>query len=268
MTLFMTFSGASISLALIFMAAFASIIAPYDPLGLDFEVLQPPTQDNLFGTDTLGRDILSRVIYGGRISLSVAIISTLLSLAVAIPLGSIFTYIGGKVDRLMILIMDALWIYPMYLLALVIVVLFGASFTNLAITVGIVMIPSLYRMVRSLTLTIKEQTFIEAEKSLGAGMGYIVYRHIIPYVITTLVVLTSLNLAQAIIIASSLGFLGLGIPPPTPEWGTDLYVGNRVWLSGDWWCTFFPALMIFLSVAGFNLLGEGLDSFLRERKRS
>jgi peptide/nickel transport system permease protein len=265
MTLSMIFSGAFISCMLIFVSIFAPVISPHDPFELEFEPLQPPNQDNLFGTDILGRDILSRVIYGGRTSLSVAIISVLFSLAVATTLGSTFTYIGGKLDKLMILIMDSLWVYPMYLVALVIVVLFGASFINLAIAVGIALIPSLYRVVRSLTLSLKEQTFIEAENSLGAGMGYIIYRHIIPYMIPTFVVLTSLDMAQAIIIASSLGFLGLGIPPPTPEWGTDLYSGIRVWLGGYWWCTFFPAFMIFLSVLGFNLLGEGLDAYLRKK---
>jgi len=267
MTRLMILGGVFITFGLVFVSIFAPVISPYDPLNLGFEPLQPPNQNNFFGTDIMGRDLLSRVFYGGRISLSVAIISTLFSLVVAVLIGSTFTYIGGKADRLMILVMDSLWVYPLYLLALVIVVLFGGSFINLALTVGIALIPSLYRVVRSLTLSIKEQTFIEAEKSLGAGTGYIVYRHIIPYLVPTFVVLTSLNMAQAIIIASSLGFLGLGIPPPTPEWGMDLYLGNRVWLRGEWWCTFFPALMIFLSVVGLNLLGEGLDSLLKEKEK-
>jgi peptide/nickel transport system permease protein len=267
MTLFMIFGGLFIILVVLLSSLFSPFLAPYSPVSLDFKPLEPPNLENLFGTDLLGRDVFSRVIYGGRVSILIATLSICMSLCISVPLAGLFTYIGGRLDTLMMLLMDSLWVFPIYLLALVMTLLFGTSVVTMSMTIGIAFIPSVYRMVRSLSLTIKEQTFIEAERSLGASTGYIVYKHILPYTLPTLIVITSLNLAQAIIIVSSLNFLGFGIPPPTPDWGTDLCIGNRVWLGGSWWCTFFPGLMIFLTVAGFNLFGEGLDALLEKRKK-
>jgi len=217
------------------------------------------------GTDTLGRDVLSRVLWGGRASLAVAIIATLLSMGVGSPLGALSGYFGGKLDTVLTSVMDTLYCFPCYILALLIAVILGPEATNISIAVGISYIPEYFRVVRSIALNIKEKTFIEAEKVLGASHFRIVFIHIMPYTLSSISVMVSMGVADSILAVAGLGFLGLGVRPPTPEWGTDMRWGRDVFLTGSWWISLFPGIFVFLSVLGFNLLSEGINSLLKER---
>lgn len=176
-------------------------------------------------------------------------------------------YFGGGLDRVVMIGMDAVYIFPSFVLAVLIAAVMGAGIGTSSLAVAIVMIPTFYRVIRSITLSIKESGFIEGERAIGASGRYIIVNHIAPFYLSSLFVLISLGAAQAILITSGLGFLGLGIPPPNPEWGTDLAAGRMFLMEGMWWLTLFPAIMIFLAVLGFNLLSEGLDAVLNPQIR-
>jgi len=221
-------------------------------------ILSPPSKEHLMGTDSLGRDIFSRILYGGRTSISIALLSVFLSFIVGTPLGSISGFIGGKLDRILSIIMDSLYAFPVIILALLIATMLGPGISNTSIAIAAASVPSYYRVIRSITLSLKERTFIEAEKSMGASDRYIILHHILPHSMSEIIVLMTFGMADAILSVAGLGFIGLGIPPPTPEWGTDLSGGREVLLVGAWWVTTFPGLIIFATILGFNLLGEGL----------
>jgi peptide/nickel transport system permease protein len=259
--------GSGLVLSLTLIVVFAQFISPSDPLGMSFQSLQPPSIEHLMGTDTLGRDILSRVIYGGRASMTVAFLSVLLALLVGAPFGSLSGYFGGTLDRIGGIVIDALYAFPSILLAILIASALGPGVMNTAIAVGFSMIAQYFRVVRSITLSIKERLFVEAEKALGAGDFYIIFRHVMPYCVSSLIALITLSIAYAIISVAGLGFLGIGIPPPTPEWGTDLNLGRQPIASGVWWPTTFPGLMTFVAVLGFNMLGDGLDAIFNPAAR-
>lgn len=259
------FIGSLIVLTIIFMAVLAPIISPYDPLELGVRAFKPPDEKNPLGTDTVGRDVLSRTIWGSRASLMVAFISILISITIGSLLGSMVGYVGGTLDRMITSVVDALYAFPTYIFALMIVVILGPQVLNIAMAVGVSFIPQYYRVVRSIVLSIKERLFIESEKALGASSLYIVRQHILPYAISSIIVLMSMGIADSILTVAGLGFLGIGIQPPTPEWGTDMRFGRDVFLIGGWWVSVAPGIMIFLSVMGFNLFGEGLNALFQER---
>jgi peptide/nickel transport system permease protein len=259
----MIISGATVCILLIFLMLFGKYFTPYDPYAFTEDIISQPSLKHPMGTDRLGRDILSRVIVGTYWSLSTALISVLIALAAGTFLGAISGYIGGYVDGVLSLIMDALWIFPTFVLALVVVLVLGPGLFNTALAIAIVAIPAFFRVIRSQTLTIKERAFIDAERIINAEPLYIIRRHIAPFYTSSLIVLACLRLAAAILAISGLGFLGLGVPPPISEWGTDLAVGRFEILGGAWWLCAFPGLMILISILGFNLLGEGLDDMLK-----
>jgi peptide/nickel transport system permease protein len=265
-TLATLFVGAGIVFLLFFLAIFAPLISPYSPLELSFDPMQPPNQENPMGTDSLGRDIFSRVCWGGRASLASSLLAMLIALAVGIPLGAASGYVGGKSDRVLASAVDAFYAFPHYVMALMVTVALGREFWNIAIAVGVAYIPYFFRIVRSVTLSIKERVFIEEEKSIGASGLYILYHHILPYSITSIIVFFSMAVSRSIILLAGLGFLGLGIQPPTPEWGTDMRWGRDIFLLGKWWAVVSPGVMILLAVVGFNLLSEGLNSIFQERE--
>jgi len=259
------FLGGSIVSFVILTAIFASIISPYSPNRIVGPQLAPPSSQFIMGTDILGRDVLSRVLWGGRASLTVAIIATLLSMGIGSPFGALSGYFGGKLDTALTSVMDTLYCFPCYILALLIAVILGPEATNISVAVGISYIPEYFRVVRSIALNIKEKTFIEAEKVLGASHSRIVFIHIMPYTLSSISVMVSMGVADSILAVAGLGFLGLGVRPPTPEWGTDMRWGRGVFLTGSWWVSLFPGIFVFLSVLGFNLLSEGINSILKER---
>jgi len=253
--------------ALLFLAIFGQIIAPYDPSEFVGPTNQAPNSQFLMGTDRLGRDVFSRMLSGTRWSLAVALVAIAISLSIGTYLGACSGYLRGKVDQVLLVVMDSLYAFPTFVIALVIALMLGPGILNTAFAVAIVMIPSYYRVVRSVTLSLKEADFVQVEKVIGASNTYIIRNHILPFLSSSLLVMTSLGAARAILAVAGLGFLGLGIPAPTPEWGTDLNFGRSSMLSGIWWTSLFPGIMIFLSAEGFNLLSEGLDAILNPKTR-
>jgi ABC-type dipeptide/oligopeptide/nickel transport system permease subunit len=246
---------------------FAPWIAPEDPTKANLSLaLRPPSQDALFGRDELGRDILSRVIHGARISLTIGLIAVTIGALLGTPVGAVSGYYGGKVDLLIQRLIDIMMAFPGILLAIVIVSIMGVGLKNVMLAVGIVSVPTYVRLVRGSVLAIKEQDFVSAAKALGSGDLRIIFRHILPNCLGPLIVQSTLQIATSILWAAGLGFLGLGAQAPTPEWGTMLSRG-RLYIWNAYHLTLFPGLAIFLSVLGFNLLGDGLRDALDPRLR-
>jgi len=252
--------GLGLVIAVISMALLADSIAPYDPLDLhETEVHEPPGPVYWLGTDALGRDVLSRAIHGARVSLFIGLAAVVMATVIGATLGVLTGYFGGIIDRLLTLPMDALFSFPVFLTALLIVATLGggAFYTAIAVTIGL--LPKFYRTVRSASVSIKEEEFVEGEVSIGASDFYIVFHHIYPLCFSVLIVILTVSIATSILSIAGLGFLGLGVPAPIPEWGSDLAAGRPNILSGIWWTTMGPALFIFITVLGFNLLGEGFN---------
>ncbi len=219
----------------------------------------------LLGTDNLGRDILSRLIWGARAVLAVAILSALFSAAIGVPLGLLSGFFGGWFDRVLSLIMDSVYSFPGLILAIAVAAVLGTGVVNIAIAISVVYIPTYFRMTRSQVLSIKEELYVEAARALGARQREVLGMYIFPNVISTLVVVFSLNVADAILTEAGLAFLGLGLQPPTPDWGFDLNKGKAYLPRGYWWPITFPGMMITLVALGFSLLGEGLGEILNPR---
>lgn len=226
----------------------------------------PPGEQHLMGTDDLGRDIFARVISGGRLSLSIGLFSVSLGMLIGVPLGLIAGYAGKTIEEIIMRFIDVLLSFPGILLAISIVAVLGPSLVNAVIAVAIFFVPVYARVVRGVTLSVKENTYILAAVSLGAGHVRIVLRHILPNVLAPIIVLLSLNLGLAIVSAAGLNFIGLGAKPPTPEWGLMLSAG-RGYLRNEWWLATFPGLAIFFTVLGFNLIGDGLQDAFDPRMR-
>jgi len=258
----MTIIGALFNLILIIFVLFGSFITPYDALAFSDDILQPPSSKHLMGTDLLGRDLFSRLIVGSKYSLGVSLIAVGVSTTIGLFLGSISGFFGGPVDRILMLIMDSLYVFPGFIFVLLMAVVLGPGIWQTALAVSFGRIPSNYRMIRSITISVKERGFIEAERLLGASNMHIISKHIAPFYLSILFVTVSLGLARGTLAISGLGFLGLGIPPPTPEWGTELAMGRQYLLRGAWWGVVFPGFFVLIAMMGFNLLSEGLDSIL------
>lgn len=257
-------SGA-LGLVLTGLAIGAPVIAPYDPLEVDpGAILSPPGVAHLLGTDTLGRDLFSRVIYGGRISLLLGVISVSISIAFGVLLGVLAGYPGGKTDELIMRFIDILLAFPGLLLALLAVFALGIGLRNAMIAVGISGIPIFARVTRSEVLSAKETLYVEAARAIGAPERVVVWRHLLPNVITPTIVIATLRVGTAITFGASLSFLGLGAQAPAPEWGLMLSQA-RGFLAVAWWLSVAPGLAIFLVVMATNLFGDGLRDVLDPR---
>jgi len=262
--------GVGIVAALLLIALFADVLAPLSPTASDqTRTFAPPSWDHPLGTDQLGRDMLSRIIHGTRISLAVGVSSVLLALFVGVPLGMIAGYCGGGVDTGVMRVMDLILAFPIYLLAIILMVVFtptagliGAMKVTGAI--AIVRIPIYARLVRGSVLSIKEKEYIEACRAVGVRVPRILFRHILPNCLAPIIVTTTLGIATAIIVEATLSFLGLGTQPPTPSWGWDLKA-NISFIQANAWLSLFPGLAIFVTVLGFNLFGDGLRDALDPR---
>lgn len=259
--------GLVICLVLGFSAIFAPYITPYDPMKINMrERLQPPSAAHWFGTDELGRDVLTRLIFGARISLTVGAISILVALSVGVPLGVISAFYGGFVDTWIMRTMDALAAFPAILLALAIVSVLGPNIRNAMIAIGIVYLPAFSRMARASVLSVQENDFVEAGRAAGATDARLMLRTILPNAFAPILVLASLGFANAIIIESGLSFLGLGAQAPSPSWGLMLNQG-RQFMTQTVWYSVSAGLAIFISVLGLNLVGDGLRDVLDPRLR-
>jgi peptide/nickel transport system permease protein len=248
--------GAIIVITAIAIAIFSPLIAPYDPIQTNFtDRLIAPNPMHLFGTDNLGRDVFSRTLVGTRVSLGISIITVSLALIVGVPLGIISGFYGSWQDSVIMRLIDFQLAFPATLLAIVIAGTLGPSLRNAMIAVGVMMVPTFTRVVRSSTLSIKESSFIIAARALGANPGYIMLRHILPNIADPLIVLSSLTIGSAILSTAGLSFIGLGAQPPTPEWGAMLSTG-RDYIRQQWWISTFPGLAIAILVLGVNLLGD------------
>ncbi len=247
---------------LLFVAIFAPLLAPHDPLQQNIMLrYQPPSSTNWLGTDEMGRDVLSRIIYGSRISLQVGLLSVGFALVIGVTLGLLAGYYGGIMDMIIMRIMDIMLAFPSILLAIAIVAILGPQLRNAMLAIGIINIPRFARIIRSSALSIKESEYVTAARGLGAGDVRIIFNHLLPNALTPLIIQTTLSIATAILEAAALSFLGLGAQPPTPEWGAMLSDARSSLQRAPWVAT-FPGIAIIFGVLGFNLLGDGLRDAL------
>ena len=258
-------AGLVVLLLLVTAALFPSWLAPYDPLEMEMrDRLLPPSTEHLFGTDDFGRDILSRIIYGARISLMVGVVAVGIAATVGISLGLLAGYFGGISDTVIMRLMDIIFAFPAILLAISIMALLGPSTFNVMIAIGIVYIPIFARIVRGTTLELRIQDYVEAAVASGAVSGRILGRHILPGTLGPITVQVTLALAYAILAEAALSFLGLGTQPPDPSWGSMLSFG-REWVREAPWFSFFPGLAIFVTVLSLNVVGDGLRDAIDPR---
>lgn len=266
----LTLLGLFIVLGLVVCAVFAPIIAPHPEHAVSAvdpqNAYHPPSWDYWFGTDGLGRDMFSRVIYGARISMGASSFVILIALFIGVPLGIIAGYFGGRVDEFIMRTTDIFMGFPTLLLALLIAAALGPDLINAIIALSISWWPLYARLLRGEAVSVKRRAFVEAAKALGVSHPKIIFRHILPNCMTPLIIQTSMDFGSIIIVFSSLSFLGLGAQAPSPEWG--LMVNNeRSYFLDHWWGSTIPGLAIFITVLAFNLLGDGLREILDPRTR-
>ena len=260
--------GAAIVAIMILAAALASLVAPFDPLATDYAaMLQAPSGAHLFGTDSFGRDVLSRVIYGARTALWVGFASSLLGATLGALIGVASAYFGGKVDLLLQRFMDLLLSFPLIILALVVVSLLGSGITNVILAITVPMVPRCALVVRSSALALREMPFIEAARALGFGPLHIILRHMLPNVMAPYLVLLTAFLGQAILLEASLSFLGLGVAEPQAAWGLMLRGAAVDFAERAPWMAIYPGMAISLSVFAFNLFGDSLRDALDPKLR-
>jgi peptide/nickel transport system permease protein len=262
--------GLSIVILLVVVALLAEVLAPYSPIqNAPQNTFRHPSRQHWLGTDQFGRDMLSRIIHGSRISLAIGLSSVLLAIFVGVPLGIISGFYGGKIDALIMRLMELILAFPVFLLAIILMVMFTPTAgiigtIKVVSAIAIVRIPIFARLVRGSVLSIKEKEYIEACHAVGQHDTKILFWHILPNCMTPIIVTATLGIATAIIVEASLSFLGLGTQPPTPSWGWDLKA-NVAWIQDNPWLSLGPGVAIFVTVLGFNLFGDGLRDALDPR---
>lgn len=259
-------AGALIIAVVLFMAAFAGSIAPFDPHDQNAgPQLAPPSNEHLLGTDNLQRDVFSRVVFGSRTILGVALLAATISSLIGISLGLVSGYAGGIFDKSLSLVMDSIYSFPGLILAIAFAAMLEPGIISITLAVSVIYIPTYFRLVRGQTLSIKEELYVEAARAIGAPGMTILWKYIFPNVIATTVVVFTMNIADAIMIEAALTYLGLGLPPNIVDWGMDLAMGKKYLPSGQWWLITFPGAMISILALGFTMLGEGLAEILNPR---
>lgn len=250
-----------------FIAGTAPLLAPYDPGKTDVSLkLKPPSSQHLLGTDQLGRDVFSRMLYGSRISLSVGFVAVAISILIGILVGAVAGYYGRWVDSVLMRFVDIMLCFPTFFLILTVVALLGPSIFNIMLVIGITSWMGTSRFVRAEFLSLRERDFVQAARALGVKDRRIIFRHILPNGLAPVFVTATLDVATAILVEAGLSFLGFGVQPPAPSWGNILTEG-RTYIFDAWWLTLFPGLAILITVLSFNLLGEGLRDALDPRLR-
>jgi peptide/nickel transport system permease protein len=249
------------------MAGSASLLAPYDPGKTEVSLkLKPPSFQHYLGTDQLGRDALSRMLYGSRISLTVGFVAVAISILIGILVGAVAGYYGGRIDAFLMRFVDIMFCFPTFFLILTVVAILGPRFYNVMFVIGITSWMGTSRFVRAEFLSLRERDFVQAAKALGVKDHRIIFRHILPNALAPVFVTATLDVATAILVEAGLSFLGFGVQPPAPSWGNILTEG-RTYIFDAWWLTVFPGLAILITVLSFNLLGEGLRDALDPRLR-
>ena len=260
-------SGGVIFGLFVFMALAAPLLTPYDPIRLNVvESLEPPSARHWLGTDQFGRDVLARVIYGARVSMAMGVVAVTISVVLGLALGLVSGYYRGTVDLLVMRLVDVMLAFPGILLALVIIAVLGPNLGSAMIAVGVSGMPLFVRVVRSSTLTVRALQYIEAAQAAGSGDARVLVRHVLPNVLTHVIVLVTLGIPAAIVAGAALSFLGLGVKPPTPDWGEMLSKG-RAFMGTAWWLSTFPGLAIAVIVLAINRFGDGLRDALDPRMK-
>jgi len=263
-----TLTGLVIVGVVVFLAVFAPLIAPYPPQqGNAAETLQPPSLSHLFGTDSIGFDVFSRTIYGGRVDLVIAFGAVAIALLVGCMFGAVAGFFGRVVDEVVMRGMDMLSAFPSFILALGVVAAVGPSLPNLIFAIALVNVPVYARLLRSRVLTVREAQYVRAATALGLPRRRVLLVHVLPNSWAPIFVQSTLQAGYAILEAAGLSFIGLGIRVPRAEWGVMINMGLQYIVSGQWWITFFPGLAIALTVMGFNLIGDGLQDVLDPKRR-
>ncbi|WP_370324603.1 ABC transporter permease [Euzebya sp.] len=262
--------GAAFLAALVVVALLDRWVAPYgfNEINVVEGQLQPPSATHLFGTDNLGRDVFSRVLLGTQVSLRVGLVAVGLSMTVGTAVGVVAGYFGGKLDDVLMRLMDVIFAFPAILMAIAVLAILGRGSTNAMVAIGIVFIPIFARVARSRTLSVREEVYVRAARSAGASDLRIMRLHILPNVAAPVIVQASISLAFAILNLAALSFLGLGTQPPDPSWGRMLAEGRDYYTSGAWWMAVFPGLAIFITVFSLNVLGDALRDALDPRQAS
>ncbi|MFQ5821037.1 MAG: ABC transporter permease [Candidatus Heimdallarchaeota archaeon] len=273
----LTFVGLTIVLIFLIFAIFSPIIAPYDPNIVSTEQIAdrftPPFQTSdrgyqyILGTDDIGQDVLSRVIYGARIALLVAFVASLFSVLIGVPLGLLAGYRGGNFDRVLTMIMDSLYAFPGLVLAIAITAVLGPGAGNVAVAIGVIYIPIYYRVMRGQALEVREELYVEAAKAIGASEASILVRYVAINIVPSILAVVAFNMADAILTEAGLSFLGLGVGPDVPDWGWDLQKSFYRWFPKYWWTFVFPGLMVVICCIGLSLVGEGLSVILSPQIR-
>lgn len=256
--------GLGITIGFILIAILAPIIAPIGQIAaFTYPVNQPPSPQHLMGTDSAGRDVLSRAVWGARTSLEIMAIGVIIALSVGFPIGLVSGYLGGWIDRIMVLIMDSVYAFPGLLLAAIIAAFIGKGVFNIGVAITVIYVPLYFRVTRNQTLSVKEEPYVEAARSLGAKPSTIMLRYIAYSVVIAIPAIFSLSAADAILTAAGLSYLGLGLEISTPgDWGRDLADAQSFLGDGIWWTSLFPGLMIILLTVGLSFLGEGLNDMI------
>ncbi len=262
----MVILGLGIVSALVIMTAIGPWVTPYNPISSNVGPIRaPPSAEFPMGTNHLGQDMFSRILVGGSIMLQVSALSVLVCFFIGVPLGLSSSYVGGFLDRAVSLVIDAVYAFPGLVIAIAVAAVLGPGVINMALSIAVVYIPSYFRIVRSQVLSIKELAYTEAAKASGAKWHTIISRYIFPNVIPSIVVVVTVNFADAVLTAAGLTFIGLGVTYDIPDWSWDLTNGWRYLASRSWWIISFPGLMIILLALGFTLIGEGLSEILNPK---
>jgi len=251
-------AGAAVILFFLVLALFPAVFSFHDPNRIDIiRILDPPSGAHPLGTDDLGRDVLARMVHGARISLSVGFVAESIAIGIGLVIGLLAGYYGGRVDSVLMRIVDIMLCFPTFFLILAVIAFIGPSIWNIMVIIGVTGWMGVARLVRAETLSLKERDFVAAARAQGAGTGRIMFRHILPNTLAPILVAATLGVAGAILVESGLSFLGIGVQPPTPSWGNILTAGKDN-IEFAWWLSLFPGLAIFLTVLAYNLLGEGI----------
>lgn len=253
----------------ILVSIFAPVISPYDPNKTDLRSMRlEPSAEHLLGTDDLGRDVFTRLIYGGRISIAVGLASMLLQIVIGVTTGAIAGYFGGFVDKVIMRFVDLIMCFPFFVIAIALAAVLGGSIVNLILIIGMLMWPGIARIVRAEVLVIKESEFIQASRALGLNAWEILIRNVLPNILSSILVASTLSIASGILMEATLSFLGLGVRPPDPSWGNMLVAAqNMAVLKNQWWLWIPPGFTVVLMVLSINFLGDGLRDALDARQQ-